>query len=143
MRALGIWEKDCLYPELAHSSLNRAGVLYVVKEGDGGIEYHPKTISQDFTLLHHGNLGGLTVPNSPPELCQIVQAYVQGEISRTELENWIVPRLQELLDPKSRVQDLVAEIELGLAEFSHGDVSEEELKRGLSEFLEKDASIFR
>ena len=81
--------------------------------------------------------------NAAPELYKLVQAYISGEVSRAELESWLVPHLQELLDPRSTAQDLVAEIEIGLAEYSHDDISEEELKRGLAEFLTKNSPVLR
>lgn len=70
-----------------------------------------------------------------PELYLQIERYIADEISRQDLENWLVPHLEELLSLGSPVADLVGELELGLAEYSHGDVSEAGMKESLSQYL--------
>jgi hypothetical protein len=65
-----------------------------------------------------------------------VQEFVAGEISVRQLEDWIVPRLPYFLKSlESDDSDLVAAIELSLAELSDSIRSLEEVRRYLSETL--------
>lgn len=64
-----------------------------------------------------------------------VHRYLSGEASLAELEDWIVPRLGELLaDPRSTAHELAGTIELGLAEMAAGDLDEEGFRSLLREF---------
>lgn len=68
------------------------------------------------------------------ELYDKVMQYIVGEISVSELEEWLVPRYPFLLrDPESDDSDLIGAIELGLAEMGSGIRTEEELKEELKD----------
>lgn len=65
-----------------------------------------------------------------------VLQYVESEISLEQLEDWYVPKLPSLIDDAGSAEaNLVAAIELGLAELSSGIVTENELKAYLVEAL--------
>jgi len=63
-------------------------------------------------------------------LIAVIQGYTDGFISLEKLENWYVPKLEELVNNPKTV-DIVAQLELGLAEFQDGLITEEELKSDL------------
>lgn len=76
------------------------------------------------------------------ELIIKVYSYLRGGITLKSLEEWLVPRLPLLLSlPRSLISDLVATIELGLAEMSSGALSEEAFRRELEEFMNKSISF--
>lgn len=61
-----------------------------------------------------------------------VLAYVSGEISLDELDEWLAPILWEMHEKQSPI-DLLREIELRMAEYSGGGWSEDELRDLLRE----------
>jgi len=76
------------------------------------------------------------------ELIIKVYCYLHGEIALEDFERWLVPRLPLLLSlPSSLMSDLVATIELGLAEMSSGALSEEAFRGELKEFMDKNTSL--
>lgn len=76
------------------------------------------------------------------ELVIKVYSYLRGETTLENFEGWLVPRLPLLLSlPRSLISDLVATIELGLAEMSSGALSEETFQGKLKKFMDRNASI--
>lgn len=73
------------------------------------------------------------------ELLDMLDRYLQGTISLDELEDWLVPRLPIFFGPMehSSATDLVAGIELGLAEMSEGMRTEEEFRESVRQELQK------
>lgn len=70
------------------------------------------------------------------EFFEKINQYIDGDISLEQLEDWYVPRLPTLIDDEDSAEsNLVASLELGLAELSSGVQSENELKEYLSEAL--------
>lgn len=70
------------------------------------------------------------------ELLNKIQQFINNEISVQELEEWTVPRIHLLLVPaESDEADLVATIELGLAEISEGIIEVEDLRETLTDRL--------
>lgn len=77
------------------------------------------------------------------ELRNIIYQFVNSEITIEELENWYVPRLAFLLsDPNSDDADVVAAVELGLAELSNGLTDEDELRATLASVLKEQKTLF-
>jgi|GEM_PF-1393186 len=74
------------------------------------------------------------------ELKDQVIRYIDNEISLRELEEWIVPRTPMYIhDPESDDADLIAEIELQLAEFADGLRDEGNIKDELERlFIQRD-----
>lgn len=73
-----------------------------------------------------------------PELKQKMIEYLQREISLQELEEWMVPYESHFLaDHDSADADAISAIELGLAEWSAGLCSEEDVRRLLKEVIEQ------
>jgi hypothetical protein len=66
-----------------------------------------------------------------------VRRYLAGDLSRDELQDWLVPLVWDPdsagLDPKT--DDLVNSIQLYLAEFTGGHLTEEELREHLRALL--------
>lgn len=78
------------------------------------------------------------------ELRNQVQKYIESEINYSQLEEWFVPRLPVYLSaPNSANADVVAVIELGLAELSAGLCNEEELRKNLSQALREHSTTVR
>ncbi len=76
------------------------------------------------------------------ELRDKVQEYIESKINLEQLEDWVVPREPAFLkDPASLDADLIAAIELGLAEFSDSVTTEEEFRNALRAALKKDSSV--
>lgn len=70
------------------------------------------------------------------ELLNKIQQFINKEISVQELEEWIVPRMHLLLVPaESDEADLVATIELGLAEIGEGMIEVGDLRKALTNRL--------
>ncbi len=70
------------------------------------------------------------------EIRQELSRYLAGEIALADFEAWFVPRAwnsEKLGDPA--LVELIHRIELGLAEYSRGDRTEEELRRPLVPLL--------
>jgi hypothetical protein len=65
-----------------------------------------------------------------PEVVVKVQRYLTGELSRDELQDWLVPLVWDPdaaeLDPQT--DDLVNSIQLYLAEFTSGHLTEDQLR---------------
>jgi len=71
------------------------------------------------------------------ELYEKAIQYLNNEISLAELENWLVPRLGEVLAlPTGLELDLAGEIELGLSEMSGGHLKEDDFKNELLRLLQ-------
>ena len=74
------------------------------------------------------------------ELFDIVDQYLERVISLQELEEWLVPRLPFFFKlPYSGVEELVATIEVGLADISDGTISEEEFRQSLRDSIDRQA----
>lgn len=70
------------------------------------------------------------------EIFSIVARYLHGEATLADVENWVVPRLGQLLaSPRSTAYSLAGTIELGLAELAAGDIDEEGFRALIREFL--------
>lgn len=72
------------------------------------------------------------------ELHSIVEQYLEGSISLADMEDWLVPRLPILfhLPPmEPEATDLAADIEVGLAELSSGELSEGEFRNILRNLI--------
>ena len=70
------------------------------------------------------------------ELLNKGQQFINKEISVHELEEWIVPRIHIFMVPaESDNADLVATIELGLAEIGEGIIEVDDLRRTLTDRL--------
>jgi hypothetical protein len=77
------------------------------------------------------------------ELEEKVLQYVNYEISLEQLEDWLVPRLPAfLVFSDSSDSDVVAAIELSLAEISDGIRTEDELRDLLFDVLRKDPTTW-
>lgn len=78
-----------------------------------------------------------------PELVDQVLRYINNEINLQDLEAWIVSHSPELIrNPETDDADLVAEIELQLAEFSDGLRSENQVKEELRTLLSYIVSFY-
>jgi hypothetical protein len=79
-----------------------------------------------------------------PEVVAQVQRYLTGELSRDELQDWLVPLIWDPaameLDPQT--DDLVNSIQLYLAEFTGGHLTEDELREYLHVLLPPTITIF-
>lgn len=70
------------------------------------------------------------------ELYRMSHRFMESRIALADLEDWLVPRLGELLDlPPSAGRDLVDAIEGGLAEMGDGILTEAELRERLRELV--------
>ncbi|HEV8615169.1 MAG TPA: hypothetical protein VGU22_06720 [Methylomirabilota bacterium] len=58
----------------------------------------------------------------------LLSAYVAGEIDRETFENWLIPATWDERRLSPEVLEMVDAIQLSLAEFLNGDVTEDELK---------------
>ena len=75
---------------------------------------------------------------SSSEFINMVYSYLDQEITVEDLEDWLIPQLPFLLSlPKSSLFDLVATIELGLAEMNSGALSEEAFRDMLKDSISK------
>ncbi len=75
------------------------------------------------------------------ELRDRVRQFAYGEISATQLEEWMVPRLRLLLESVESVDaDVVAAIELGLAEMSDGIRTEAQFRDLMKQVLREHAA---
>ena len=61
------------------------------------------------------------------EIRQRVRELVDGRVSLREFQAWFLPATWELSEAEPIAEDLTAEIELRLAEFSNGHWTESEL----------------
>jgi hypothetical protein len=70
------------------------------------------------------------------DLSNKVTEFVESVITMSDLEEWLVPRLPMFLtDPHSDNSDVVAAIELGLAEVSNGIKTVDEFRHELRQVL--------
>lgn len=68
------------------------------------------------------------------ELYDIVMRYILGDMSLSELQNWLIPREPWILRrPESDDSDLVGAIEHGFVMIDHGVMTEEKVKEELSD----------
>ena len=67
--------------------------------------------------------------------------YTNGYIKLRALEDWYVPKLEELIDNPDTVY-IIAQLELGLAELQDGLQTEEEFKSDLKVMIKKDLDEF-
>jgi len=75
------------------------------------------------------------------ELRNKVYQFVDGAISATQLEEWMVARLRLFLESvESADADVVAAIELGLAEMSDGIRTEAQLRQFMKQVLREHAA---
>lgn len=71
------------------------------------------------------------------ELREQIIGYVHDEISLAQLEEWYVPRLSYFLEfPHSDDAEMIAAVELALAEVADGLIDEAEARSSLKEILE-------
>ena len=62
--------------------------------------------------------------------------YVEGRTSLDDVQEWVVPRLGELLaDPRSTPSELAALFELGAADVAAGELQEDELRELVADFI--------
>lgn len=72
------------------------------------------------------------------ELFDMVDQYLERVISLHTLEDWLVPRLPLFFKlPYSSVEELVAAIEVGLADISNSTISEEEFRHSLRDSINR------
>lgn len=71
------------------------------------------------------------------EFYKVVAMYLAGALDLTSLEDWIVPRLPELLKDSLDVQNIVGEIELNLAEYSHEDITYKQMMKNIKKYFNK------
>jgi len=77
------------------------------------------------------------------ELRDMVIRYIDDQASLADLETWIVPRLPALIsNPRSPDADLVAAVELALAELSRGIRSEPEVRSLIRKALQENISVW-
>jgi hypothetical protein len=70
------------------------------------------------------------------EIFRKVFQYLDGKISVEDVEDWLVPHLYELLTlPPSSASELAGIIELGLAEISNDQSSEEDFRSLLTKYI--------
>ena len=71
--------------------------------------------------------------NASFELLSKITDYLDHELSLSDLESWVTPRLPIYLTaPGSGLEALVSQLELGLTEISAGILSERTLRRRLA-----------
>ena len=75
----------------------------------------------------------MEISNTHP-LIIMIGFYVDNIIGLKELEDWYVPKLEELVD-NPNTADIVAQLELGLAELQDGLITEDELKNDLRDVI--------
>jgi hypothetical protein len=72
------------------------------------------------------------------ELREQVSNFIQGQINVTQFEDWLIPRLPCFIaDINSEDSNLIAAIELGLAEYHDGNRTEDNLHSYLSDTLKE------
>lgn len=76
------------------------------------------------------------------ELSEKVTKYLDKEISLSELEEWIVPRLPIFLQsPQSSDAEVISAFELGLAEMTDSIRTEDEFRKLLQQALSEQSEI--
>ena len=77
------------------------------------------------------------------QLKNIAYEYLESEIDLDELQSRLAPNMLTLIsDPQSADADLVAEIQLGIAEISNSIISEGQFRNELRKELEKHTNAF-
>ena len=72
------------------------------------------------------------------ELFDVVDQYLERIISLQELENWVVPRLPIFFKlPYFGGEELITEIEMGLAEIGDKTLTEEAFRSSLRDFFNR------
>lgn len=75
-------------------------------------------------------------------LQSVVLEYIRSDIELEDLEDWLAPRLHSSFDSGSSAdEDLVAEIELGLAEVADGTLTEDEFRQSLLSTIQQRSTI--
>jgi hypothetical protein len=76
------------------------------------------------------------------EIFRKVFQYLDGKINLEDVEDWLVPHLYEFLTlPTSSASELAGVVELGLAEMSSGQCSEEDFRSLLKKYIRKHDTI--
>jgi len=70
-----------------------------------------------------------------PEILEQLLRYLDDEISRDDLQDWLVPLAWDDSSLDGEAQDLVRSIQLYLAEFTSGHLMEDELREQLSALM--------
>jgi hypothetical protein len=68
-------------------------------------------------------------------LIGVIRSYIDGLISLEKFEDWYIPKLEKLVNNPETI-DIVAQLELGLAELNDEIITEEELKKDLRSIIE-------
>ncbi len=77
------------------------------------------------------------------ELRDQVLRYLDDEIQLQDLESWVVPLIPEYVqNPESDDAEMIAEIELQLAEYAENLRDEAQIKEALRDFLMKQPIIY-
>jgi hypothetical protein len=78
------------------------------------------------------------------EVAAQVRRFLAGELSRDELQDWLVPFVwdPELVSVDPQADDLISSIQLELSEFTGGYLTEDELRDHLRTLLPATVSIF-
>jgi hypothetical protein len=71
---------------------------------------------------------------SEHDIREAVARYVSGQTPLNDVQIWFVPRAWEVLETSAPAAAVAAAIELFLAEFSGGDLSEGDLREALTQF---------
>jgi hypothetical protein len=77
-----------------------------------------------------------------PEVIAQVQRYLTGELSRDELQDWLIPLVWDSAGLDPQTDDLINSIQLYLAEFTGGHLTEDELREHLHALLPATVSVF-
>jgi len=76
------------------------------------------------------------------ELRDVVLEFVENRKSIQDLEDWCIPRLPFFLaNPNSTDSELLAEIEIGLAEYHNGTLNKDELRQDLLDAVKSLSNI--
>lgn len=80
--------------------------------------------------------------NLTSEIFRKVFQYLDGKINVEDIEDWLVPHLYELLTlPPCGASELAGVIELGLAEMSSGQRSEDDFHSQLKKYIREHSTI--
>jgi hypothetical protein len=72
------------------------------------------------------------------DLREKILQYIESDISKTQLEEWLVPKLPEYLRyPESADADVVSAVELGLAEMMAGIRTEDDVRTFLRHVIQE------
>ena len=67
-------------------------------------------------------------------LLAVLSCYANDIINIEKLEDWYVPKLEELVD-SLETRNIISQVELGLAEISDGLITEEYFKKYLKRYI--------